>query len=240
MRLYPAIDLKGGVCVRLFKGDMNQATTYNENPAEQARAFEEAGFNALHIVDLDGAVEGSTRNRDAIEAIIDACDLPIQLGGGIRTEAAAEAWLEAGVTRVILGTAAMRNPELVKNLCAKHPERIIVGIDAKDGMVAVEGWVEGSNMPATELAKAFEGAGVAGIIYTDIGRDGTLSGPNIEETLTLVNSTSIPVILSGGIGCLADLEAVNTLGQGITGIVLGKALYENKVSAKDALAMCPA
>ena len=240
MRLYPAIDLKGGVCVRLFKGDMNQATTYNENPAEQARAFEEAGFNALHIVDLDGAVEGSTRNRDAIEAIIDACDLPIQLGGGIRTEAAAEAWLEAGVTRVILGTAAMRNPELVKNLCAKHPERIIVGIDAKDGMVAVEGWVEGSNMPATELAKAFEGAGVAGIIYTDIGRDGTLSGPNIEETLTLVNSTSIPVILSGGIGCLAYLEAVNTLGQGITGIVLGKALYENKVSAKDALAMCPA
>ena len=240
MRLYPAIDLKGGVCVRLFKGDMNQATTYNENPAEQARAFEEAGFNALHIVDLDGAVEGSTRNRDAIEAIIDACDLPIQLGGGIRTEAAAEAWLEAGVTRVILGTAAMRNPELVKNLCAKHPELIIVGIDAKDGMVAVEGWVEGSNMPATELAKAFEGAGVAGIIYTDIGRDGTLSGPNIEETLTLVNSTSIPVILSGGIGCLADLEAVNTLGQGITGIVLGKALYENKVSAKDALAMCPA
>ena len=239
MRLYPAIDLKGGVCVRLFKGDMNQATTYNENPAEQARAFEEAGFNALHIVDLDGAVEGSTRNRDAIEAIIDACDLPIQLGGGIRTEAAAEAWLEAGVTRVILGTAAMRNPELVKNLCAKHPERIIVGIDAKDGMVAVEGWVEGSNMPATELAKAFEGAGVAGIIYTDIGRDGTLSGPNIEETLTLATSTSIPVILSGGIGSLADIEAVKQSGDSITGIVLGKALYENKITATDALAVCP-
>jgi phosphoribosylformimino-5-aminoimidazole carboxamide ribotide isomerase len=239
MRLYPAIDLKGGACVRLFKGDMQQATTYNTNPAAQAQAFVQEGFRALHIVDLDGAMDGATRNHDAITAIRAACDVPIQLGGGIRTQAAAEGWLAAGVTRIILGTVAMREPALVKHLCAKYPERIMVGIDAKNGMVAVEGWVEDSDISASELAKRFEGAGVAGIIYTDIGRDGTLAGPNIVETAALARATSIPVILSGGIGALADIAAVAREGAAITGIVLGKALYEKRLDPHAALALCP-
>lgn len=238
MRLYPAIDLKDGHCVRLFKGDMKAATVYNEDPAAQARRFEAAGFDYLHVVDLNGAVSGKVVNRSIVQRIIAAVDMPVQLGGGIRDRSAVELWLEAGVSRVILGTAAVKNPELVKQVARLHPGKIAVGIDARGGMVAVEGWVKASTMKAIDLAKLFEDVGVAAIIYTDIARDGTLEGPNLEETASLAEAISIPVILSGGIGRIEDLRAVKArAASGIEGIIIGRALYENTIQPYDALAL---
>lgn len=238
MKLYPAIDLKEGKCVRLFKGDMNASTVYNEDAAAQARRFEAAGFEYLHVVDLDGAVSGKSLNREVVQNIIKAVDMPVQLGGGIRDLNAIEIWLEAGISRVILGTAAVKNPELVKQAARLHPGKIAVGIDARGGMVAVEGWVKASSMKAVDLAKLFEDAGVAAIIYTDIARDGTLEGPNLEETVALAKSISIPVILSGGIGSMEDLRKVKAYeSSNIEGIIIGRALYENTIQPFDALAL---
>lgn len=241
MMLYPAIDLKGGKCVRLLKGDMNHATIYGENPAAQAKAFEEAGFRYLHVVDLDGAVDGQLVNKSAVETILTTISIPMQFGGGIRNRATAELWLNAGVTRIILGTIALKNPALVKDLARDYPGRIVVGIDARGGMVAVEGWVEDSTMKAVDLARQFEDAGVAAIIYTDIARDGTLAGPNTQETAALGKAVSIPVILSGGIGKLDDIAAVKRDGAGaIAGIIMGRALYENTLDPKAALQLASA
>ena len=241
MRLYPAIDLKDGKCVRLFKGDMNASTIYNEDAAAQARRFEAAGFEYLHVVDLNGAVSGKAVNHAVVKNIIAAVNMPVQLGGGIRDRAGVETWLEAGIARVILGTAAVKNPALVKEVAAAHPGKIIVGIDARGGMVAVEGWVKASTMKAVDLAKLFEDAGVAAIIYTDIARDGTLDGPNLEETAALADAISIPVILSGGIGTMQHLAEVKARAhRNIEGIIIGRALYENTIQPYDALALMQA
>ncbi|MBX9726752.1 MAG: 1-(5-phosphoribosyl)-5-[(5-phosphoribosylamino)methylideneamino]imidazole-4-carboxamide isomerase [Rickettsiales bacterium] len=238
MKLYPAIDLKDGKCVRLFKGDMAAATIYNEDASAQARRFEAAGFEYLHVVDLNGAVSGKAVNRDVVARILAAVTMPVQLGGGIRDRASVESWLEAGVSRVILGTAAVKNAALVKEIAKAYPNKIVVGIDARNGMVAVEGWVKASTMKALDLAKSFEDAGVAAIIYTDIARDGTLDGPNLEETVALAEAISIPVILSGGIGSMDDLRAAKAYAKsGIEGIIIGRALYENTIQPYDALAL---
>lgn len=238
MRLYPAIDLKDGQCVRLFRGDMNASTVYHEDAAAQARRFEAAGFDYLHVVDLNGAVSGKAVNHAVVTRILQSVAIPVQLGGGIRDRASIEHWLGAGISRVILGTAAVKNPALVKEVARAHAGKIAVGIDARDGMVAVEGWVKASTMKAVELAKLFEDAGVAAIIYTDIARDGTLDGPNLEETVALAEAISIPVILSGGIGSMADLQAVKARAtSGIEGIIIGRALYENTIQPYDALAL---
>lgn len=238
MNLYPAIDLKDGKCVRLFRGDMDAATVYNDEPAAQARRFEAAGFQYLHVVDLNGAISGASVNRDAVERILRAVEMPVQLGGGIRDRKAVETWLEAGIRRVILGTAAVKNPVLVKEVAPAYPGCIAVGIDAKGGMVAVEGWVQASAIKAIDLARLFEDAGVAAIIYTDIARDGTLEGPNIEETVALAEAVKIPVILSGGIGSLEDLRRVKArAASGIEGIIIGRALYENAIQPYEALSL---
>jgi phosphoribosylformimino-5-aminoimidazole carboxamide ribotide isomerase len=238
MRLYPAIDLKDGQCVRLFKGDMNASTVYNEDAAAQARRFEAAGFEYLHVVDLNGAISGASVNRAVVERILQSVAMPVQLGGGIRTRADVDGWLEAGIRRVILGTAAVKNPEFVKEVAKAYPNQIAVGIDARGGMVAVEGWVKASTMRAVDLAKLFEDAGVAAIIYTDIARDGTLEGPNLDETAALAEAIRIPVILSGGIGTMEHLRAVKArAGSGIEGIIIGRALYENTIQPYDALAL---
>ena len=241
MRLYPAIDLKDGKCVRLFKGDMKAATIYNEDPAAQARRFEAAGFDYLHVVDLNGAVSGKAVNREVVQHIIKAVNMPVQLGGGIRDRASVEGWLEAGIARVILGTAAVKNPLLVREVAKAHPGKVAMGIDARGGMVAVEGWVKASTMKAVELAKLFEDAGVAAIIYTDIARDGTLEGPNLDETVALSEAISIPVILSGGIGSMQHLQQVKArAARNIEGIIIGRALYENTIQPYDALALMQA
>lgn len=236
MRLYPAIDLKDGQCVRLLKGDMAAATVYNADPAAQALAFVRAGFDFLHVVDLNGAVSGDLVNQPAVKSIIEQATVPVQLGGGIRTLGAIESWLEAGVARVILGTIALKDPLLVQEAAKLHPGRIAVGIDARGGMVATEGWVETSQVAAVDLAKLFEDAGVAAIIYTDIARDGTLAGPNVEETAALAEAISIPVILSGGMSSLRDIAAVHAKkDSGIEGIILGRALYEKTIDPRAAL-----
>lgn len=241
MNIYPAIDLQNGKVVRLMKGDMDEATIYNEDPAQQARHFKETGFSWLHIVDLDGAKEGKPSDISLIEAMIAESQMTIQLGGGIRSLNHIEYWLSAGIHRVILGTAAVRNPELVKEACKKFPRQIAVGIDARVGKVAIEGWVEESEMTASELAKHFEDAGVSAIIYTDIGRDGTQTGVNIKETKDLAQETSIPIIASGGVGSLEDIQAVKDHSScGIEGVIVGRAFYEGSVMPKDALAIAHA
>jgi len=238
MRLYPAIDLKDGQCVRLFKGDMKAATVYNEDAPAQARRFEAAGFDYLHVVDLNGAVSGASLNHEVVKKIISAVNVPVQLGGGIRSADAVKGWLDAGVTRVILGTVAVKNPALVKEVAKEYPGKIVVGIDARGGMVAVEGWVKASTLKATDLAKMFEDAGVAAIVYTDIARDGTLEGPNLEETVALAEAVKIPIILSGGIATIHDLAAVKErAASGIEGIIIGRALYENTIQPFEALSM---
>jgi phosphoribosylformimino-5-aminoimidazole carboxamide ribotide isomerase len=239
MIIYPAIDLKEGKCVRLFKGDMAQATVFSDSPAAQAKEFAEAGFKWLHIVDLNGAIEGKPVNIEAVKNIIDNTNISIQLGGGIRDLETIESWLEAGVKRVILGTIALTNPELVKEACRKFPNKIAVGIDAKNGKVATNGWVEESDVTAIELAKAFENCGVATIIYTDINRDGAMAGANLEETKALAEQTSIPIIASGGVSSLDDLQDIKALGEfGVAGAIVGRAFYDKAISYPDALRHC--
>jgi len=236
--LFPAIDLKDGKCVRLKLGEMASATVYNEDPAAQAKAFEDQGFEWLHVVDLDGAFAGESRNGAAVEAILKATGNPVQLGGGIRTLAQIEAWLDKGLARVILGTIAVRDPELVKRACRRFPGRIAVGIDAKGGKVAVEGWAEASSLGVIELARKFEGAGVAAIIYTDIDRDGVLAGINWESTIALANAVSIPVIASGGLASLADIERLTKPDAAkLEGAISGRALYDGRIDPVEALAL---
>ncbi len=236
MIIYPAIDLKDGQCVRLHKGDLAQQTVYNDNPAAQAVLWATSGFSWLHVVDLNGAVDGKPVNVDAVRGIIDAVDLPVQLGGGIRSLAQIEAWLDQGVSRIILGTVAVKNPDLVHEACSKFPGQIAVGIDARQGRVAVEGWIEQSDMEATELAALFEDAGVAAIIYTDIDRDGTGQGLNMESTISLARSTTIPIIASGGVGSLDDVRAVKeAVRHGVEGVIIGKALYDGRIDPLAAL-----
>jgi phosphoribosylformimino-5-aminoimidazole carboxamide ribotide isomerase len=238
MIFYPAIDLKAGQCVRLRQGDMSTATVFNTEPADQARLFARAGCRWLHVVDLDGAFAGHPVNGDAVDGILDAVDLPVQLGGGIRTLATAADWLDRGVRRVILGTAALRYPDLVHAACLDFPGRIAIGIDARAGRVAVQGWSEQSDMSALDLARRFEDAGVAAIVFTDIGRDGVLGGPNVEATVALARAVSIPVILSGGISSLADLATVKAAAEGlIEGVVCGRAIYDGRINVEEAVAL---
>ncbi|WP_421855794.1 1-(5-phosphoribosyl)-5-[(5-phosphoribosylamino)methylideneamino]imidazole-4-carboxamide isomerase [Oricola sp.] len=236
--LFPAIDLKDGQCVRLVKGDMDQATVYNTDPAAQAKDFEAQGFRWLHVVDLNGAFEGESVNGAAVEAILSATRNPVQLGGGIRTLAHIENWLEKGLARVILGTVAVRDPDLVKEACRLFPGKVAVGIDAKGGKVAVEGWAEASELGVIELARAFEGAGVAAIIYTDIDRDGVLTGINWESTLDLADAVSIPVIASGGLASIADILRMTMPDAAkLEGAISGRALYDGRIDPAEALSI---
>ena len=237
LTLYPAIDLKDGQCVRLKRGEMDQATIYSADPGGQARAWQDAGFAWLHVVDLNGAFAGKPVNADAVRSILASTSRPVQLGGGIRDIASIAAWLEAGVTRVILGSAAAKNPPLVIEACRLFPGRIAVGIDARDGFVATEGWAEVSTIPAAELGLRFEDAGVTAIIYTDIGRDGMLTGLNLEQTVELAKRLTTPVIASGGVGSLDDLIALRTAAEGtrIEGVIVGRALYDGRVDPGAAL-----
>ncbi len=238
MILYPAIDLKDGKCVRLLRGEMDQATVFSEHPYEQAKRFEEAGFHWLHLVDLNGAFEGKPVNAKAVSAILANVNMLTQLGGGIRDIETIDAWLQAGINRVILGTVALKNPKLVMEACRAFPDQIAVGIDAMDGMVATDGWAKISKIPAVDLALKFEDAGVSKIIYTDINRDGAMGGPNIEETAKLAERLTTPVILSGGISKLADLQAVKEYqASGIEGIIIGRALYDGSIKPEEALAL---
>ncbi len=238
MILFPAIDLKDGQCVRLKLGDMEQATVYNDDPAAQARAFEEQGFEWLHVVDLNGAFEGQSVNGAAVEAILKATKNPVQLGGGIRSIAHIESWLDKGLARVILGTVAVRDPELVKEACKAFPGRIAVGIDARGGKVAVEGWAEASELGVVELAKKFEGAGVAAIIYTDIDRDGVLAGINWNSTIDLAEAVSIPVIASGGLASIADIVRMTMPDAAkLEGAISGRALYDGRIDPAEALSI---
>jgi phosphoribosylformimino-5-aminoimidazole carboxamide ribotide isomerase len=234
--LYPAIDLKDGQCVRLLHGDMDKATEFNNSPADQAARFQDEGFQYLHVVDLNGAIEGKAVNGEAVRAILKATANPVQLGGGIRTIANVEAWLEAGIARVILGTIAVRDPGLVKEAARLFPGRVAVGIDARDGMVAVEGWVETSSLSAIDLARKFEDAGVAAIIFTDIARDGALTGVNVEATGALADAVCIPVIASGGIASVQDIVDLKAReGTKISGAILGRSLYSGAVNPARAL-----
>jgi len=238
MILFPAIDLKDGACVRLKLGDMDQATVYNPDPAAQAKTFEDQGFEWLHVVDLDGAFAGESRNGKAVEAILKATRNPVQLGGGIRTLAQIEAWLGKGLARVILGTVAVRDPKLVKEACRLFPGYIAVGIDARGGKVAVEGWAEASSLEVIELARKFEGAGVAAIIYTDIDRDGVLAGINWDTTIALAEAVSIPVIASGGLASLADIVRLTMPdARKLEGAISGRALYDGRIDPAEALAV---
>ena len=238
LTLYPAIDLKDGACVRLRRGAMDDATVYSDDPAAQARAWQDAGCRWLHVVDLNGAFAGRAVNGAAVAAILAAAAVPVQLGGGIRDLAGVERWLAAGVRRVILGSAAVRDPALVREACRRFPGRIVVGIDARDGFVATDGWAETSTLAAPDLAARFADAGVVAIIYTDIGRDGMLGGLNLEGTAALATSSTIPVIASGGVGSLDDLQALRDLAHGnIEGVIVGRALYDGRVELPEALSM---
>ena len=241
MILFPAIDLKDGQCVRLKHGEMSAATVFNDDPAAQARTFQDQGFQYLHIVDLNGAFAGKPVNGAAVEAILKALSIPAQLGGGIRDLATIEAWLAKGIRRVILGTVAVRDPGLVREACRRFPGQVAVGIDAKGGKVAVEGWAETSELGAIELAQRFEDAGVAAIVYTDIDRDGVLKGLNLEATTALARATRIPVIASGGLASLDDIRALlrpeNAL---LEGAITGRALYDGRIDPAAALALIQA
>jgi phosphoribosylformimino-5-aminoimidazole carboxamide ribotide isomerase len=238
MILFPAIDLKDGQCVRLKLGDMEQATVFNDDPAAQAKSFESQGFEYLHVVDLNGAFAGESVNGAAVEAILRAVNFPVQLGGGIRTLAHIEAWLARGLSRVILGTVAVRDPALVKEAARLFPGKVAVGIDARGGKVAVEGWAETSELSAIELGKRFEGAGVAAIIYTDIDRDGVLTGINWPSTLELARAVSIPVIASGGLASMDDIRTmVKPEYELLEGAISGRALYDGRIDSREALAL---
>lgn len=238
MIIYPAIDLKNGRCVRLYKGDLSRETIYSDDPAAQAKSWERAGFQWIHVVDLDGAVDGRPINEEAIKAIIQAVRIPVQLGGGLRQLNQINSWLEAGVSRVILGTAAVKNPGLIFDACHLFPGKIAVGIDARDDKVAISGWTKDSDRTITDIAQNFEQAGVSAIIYTDISRDGTGEGVNMEATIALAQNVSVPVIASGGVGSLEDIKAVReATAHGVEGVIVGKALYDGRISAAEALSV---
>ncbi len=235
MILYPAIDLKDGNAVRLLRGEMDKATVFNEDPAAQARAFVDAGCEWLHLVDLNGAFAGEPVNAAPVEAILKACDVPAQLGGGIRDMATIETWIDKGLARVILGTVAVENPDLVREASKAFPGKVAVGIDARNGMVATKGWAEETDVQVTDLARSFEDAGVAAIIYTDINRDGAMQGPNIEATAALAQAVSIPVIASGGVSSLDDLIALRDCGVELNGAISGRALYDGAIDLAEAI-----
>ncbi len=238
MILFPAIDLKGGQCVRLEQGDMARATVFNLDPAAQAKSFAAQGFEYLHVVDLDGAFAGKPVNASAVEGMLKAVTMPVQLGGGIRDLKTVEAWLGKGITRVIIGTAAVRDPELVKSAAKKFPGRVAVGLDARDGKVAVEGWAETSQVTVLEIARRFEDVGVAAIIFTDIARDGLLKGLNLDATVALADAISIPVIASGGLASIEDIKAMLTpRAKKLAGAIAGRALYDGRLDPSAALAL---
>lgn len=239
MKLYPAIDIKDGACVRLLYGDMDAVTSYNPDPGDQARQFAEAGCKWVHVVDLNGAVSGASVNREAVRAILEI-GLPVQLGGGIRDMKAIEAWLNVGVARVILGTAALKNPDLVREAARAFPGAIAVGADARDGMIAAEGWVETSDIAVVELVQRFEDCGVAAVIFTDIGRDGALKGVNLEATAALARQTEIPVIASGGVASIDDIKHLAQDKSGIEGVITGRAIYDGRLDLAQALALLDA
>ena len=236
MILYPAIDLKDGNAVRLVHGDMEQTTVFNDDPAAQARSFVDAGCEWLHLVDLNGAFAGEPVNAAPVEAILEACKVPTQLGGGIRDMATIARWLDKGLTRVILGTVAVEDPDLVREAAKAFPGQVAVGLDARNGRVATRGWAEETNVMVTDLAKSFEDAGIAAIIYTDILRDGAMKGPNIDATAALARAVNIPVIASGGVSSLADLSALKATGV-ISGAISGRALYDGAIDLPEALAL---
>jgi phosphoribosylformimino-5-aminoimidazole carboxamide ribotide isomerase len=231
--LYPAIDLKGGQAVRLLHGEMGSATVFNDDPAAQAAAFEVAGATWLHLVDLDGAFAGEPVNAAAVEAILARVSVPVQLGGGIRDRAGIDAWIEKGISRVILGTAAVENPDLVREAAAAHPGRIAVGLDARDGRVATRGWATGTDIAVEDLARRFEDAGISALIHTDIARDGAMRGPNVAATATLARAVSVPVIASGGVSSLGDLQALREAG--VPGAIVGRALYDGAIDLAEAI-----
>ncbi len=238
MIVFPAIDLKGGQVVRLAEGDMDRATVYGDNPAAQAMLFAEAGSQFLHVVDLDGSFAGQAENRAAVEGILEAFPGHVQLGGGIRTRAAVEGWFDLGVARVVMGTAALKDPQFVKDMAAEFPGGIVVAVDARDGMVATEGWAELSDVPVVDLARRFEDAGVASLLFTDIGRDGLLKGVNIDATVELARSVDLPVIASGGVKGLDDIRMLSLYAQdGIEGVITGRALFEGRLDLAAAIAM---
>ncbi len=238
MIFFPAIDLKQGQCVRLVHGDMNQATVFNDSPAAQAKIFADAGCTWLHMVDLDGAFAGKPENADAVTAVLDAVDIDVQLGGGIRDMQTIENWLARGLKRVILGTAAVRDPNLVRQACKAFPGQVAIGIDAKDGFVAVQGWAEATTIEVIELAKQFQDAGAAALIHTDIGRDGAMQGPNLDATLALADAVDMPVILSGGVSSMQDLEVALAQGAGkLEGVISGRAVYDGRIDPTEAVAL---
>ena len=237
MILYPAIDLKDGAVVRLARGEMEAATKYADDPAAQARRFADAGAEWLHVVDLDGAISGKPVNRSAVAAILAAVTIPVQLGGGIRTMERAGEFIEQGASRIVLGTAALKDPDFVREACRAFPDRVAIGLDARNGKVAVEGWAETSDIDVTDLARKFEDAGVAAVIHTDIERDGMLSGVNVEATASLARAVRIPVIASGGVASLDDLRALKEANAGIAGVISGRALYDGRLDLRAALAL---
>ena len=238
MIFYPAIDLKNGECVRLLRGDMGAATVFNADPAAQAKSFETLGSQWLHVVDLNGAVAGSPGNTDAVAGILQAISIPVELGGGIRNRETVEMWLENGIARVILGTAAVRDPEFVRDACRAHPGQVAIGIDSRNGDAAIEGWIETSKISAMDLALRFEDAGVATIIYTDISRDGAMQGPNIDATLDIAEAVKIPVIPSGGISSMEDLRQIKiTAGSRLDGVISGRAIYDGRIDVSAAIAL---
>ncbi|AKH44082.1 phosphoribosylformimino-5-aminoimidazole carboxamide ribotide isomerase [Altererythrobacter atlanticus] len=238
MIIFPAIDLKGGQVVRLAEGDMDRATIYGDDPAAQARIFADAGAQHLHVVDLDGSFAGRAENREAVEAIVEAFPGYVQLGGGIRDASAVEGWFKLGVARVVMGSAALKNPEFVKDMAREWEGGIVVAVDARDGMVATEGWAEVSDVPVADLARRFEDAGVASLLFTDIGRDGMLKGCNVQATVDLARQTDLPVIASGGVKGLDDIHMLSLHAQdGIEGVITGRALYEGRLDLAAALAM---
>ena len=237
MELYPAIDIRGGRCVRLLQGDYDQETVYGDDPVAVAKGYEAAGAPWVHVVDLDAARRGRPENREVVAAVAAAVGVPVQSGGGVRNEAAAEALLSAGVRRVVIGTAALQDPPLVRRLVASWPGRIAVGVDGRSGEAAVHGWTEGSGVPVLDAVARFEDAGVAAVIVTDIGRDGTLAGPDLDGLAAVLDRTSIDVIASGGVGSLDDLRSLAGLGR-LAGVIVGKALYEGVFTVEEAIAAC--